>query len=147
MLPLLHALIIELGLLSKFQGNKVAPQVAPKTVPSPFTLPELPRSLRQAKLLYQEVSGCDDLELLCAEPQLSIVPFRHVPPSVDDLDAHNLRLVAALQETGDVWVAPARVDRTVCLRPCIVNYRTTDDDVRALVTLARDAGRTLAASV
>jgi len=28
-----------------------------------------------------------------------------------------------------------------------VNYRTTDDDVRALVTLARDAGRTLAASV
>ena len=105
------------------------------------------RNLRQAKLLYEEVSGCDDLELLCAEPQLSIVPFRHVPPSVDDLDAHNLRLVAALQETGDVWVAPARVDRTVCLRPCIVNYRTTDDDVRALVTLARDAGRTLAASV
>ncbi|ETW85477.1 hypothetical protein HETIRDRAFT_407507 [Heterobasidion irregulare TC 32-1] len=53
MLPLLHALIIELGLLSKFQGNKVAPKVAPKTVPSPFTLPELPRSLRQAKLLLK----------------------------------------------------------------------------------------------
>jgi aromatic-L-amino-acid decarboxylase len=104
------------------------------------------RNLRQARLLYEQVSGCDDLELVCAEPQLSIVPFRHVPPGVADLDAHNLRLVAALQETGDVWVAPATVDRTVCLRPCIVNYRTTDEDVRALVALAREAGRALAAA-
>jgi aromatic-L-amino-acid decarboxylase len=103
------------------------------------------RNLRQARLLYEEVSGCDDLELLCAEPQLSIVPFRHVPPGVADVDAHNLRLVAALQETGDVWVAPATVDDKICLRPCIVNYRTTDDDVRALVALVREAGRTIAA--
>jgi aromatic-L-amino-acid decarboxylase len=102
------------------------------------------RNLRQAKLLYDDVSRCDDLELLCAEPQLSIVPFRHVPTGVSDLDAHNLRVVRALQETGDVWGAPARVDGTVCLRPCIVNYRTTDDDVRALVGLACDAGRALA---
>jgi aromatic-L-amino-acid decarboxylase len=103
------------------------------------------RNLRQARLLYAEVSGCDDLELLCAEPQLSIVPFRHVPPGVADVDAHNLRLVAALQETGDVWVAPATVDDKICLRPCIVNYRTTDDDVRALVALVREAGTTIAA--
>jgi aromatic-L-amino-acid decarboxylase len=102
------------------------------------------RNLRQAQLLYEEVSRCDDLELLCAEPQLSIVPFRHVPAGVTDLDDHNLRLVAALQETGDVWVAPARIDGTVCLRPCIVNYRTTDDDIRALVCLALEAGRALA---
>jgi aromatic-L-amino-acid decarboxylase len=102
------------------------------------------RNLRQARLLYEEASGYDDLELLCAEPQLSIVPFRHVPPRVADLDAHNLRLVAALQETGDVWVAPATVDGKVCLRPCIVNYRTTDDDVRALVALVREAGTTIA---
>jgi aromatic-L-amino-acid decarboxylase len=102
------------------------------------------RNLRQAQLLYEEVTRCDDLELLCAEPQLSIVPFRHVPAGATDLDDHNLRLVAALQKTGDVWVAPARVDGTVCLRPCIVNYRTTDDDVRALVRLALEAGRALA---
>ena len=28
----------------------------------------------------------------------------------------------------------------VCLRPCIVNFRTTDDDVRALVELTRELG-------
>ena len=103
------------------------------------------RNLRQARLLHDELAACDDFELLCGEPPLSVVPFRHVPAGVTDLDEHNLRLVAALQETGDVWVAPARVDGAVCLRPCVVNYRTTDDDVRALVTLAREAGRALAA--
>ena len=104
------------------------------------------RNLRQARLLHDELAACDDFELLCGEPPLSVVPFRHVPAGVTDLDEHNLRLVAALQETGDVWVAPARVDGAVCLRPCVVNYRTTDDDVRALVTLVREAGRALAAA-
>ena len=45
-----------------------------------------------------------------------------------------------LQRNGDVWVAPARVDGKVCLRPCVVS-RTTDDDVRALVELARESAR------
>jgi aromatic-L-amino-acid/L-tryptophan decarboxylase len=101
------------------------------------------RNLGQARLLYAEVSRHDDLEHLCAEPPLSIVPFRHVPAGVDDLDEHNALLVAALQANGDVWVAPARVDGKVCLRPCVVNYRTTDDDVRALVDLTREVGANL----
>jgi aromatic-L-amino-acid decarboxylase len=101
------------------------------------------RNLGQARLLYAEVSRHDDLEHLCAEPPLSIVPFRHVPAGVDDLDEHNALLVAALQANGDVWVAPARVDGKVCLRPCVVNYRTTDDDVRALVDLTREVGASL----
>jgi aromatic-L-amino-acid decarboxylase len=62
----------------------------------------------------------------------------------DDLDDHNARLVEQLQRQGDVWVAPARVDGTVCLRPCVVNYRTTNDDVRALVDAVLDVGRTVA---
>lgn len=98
------------------------------------------RNLRQAKLLYEEVKRHADLEALCGPPQLSIVPFRHVPPGVDDLDAHNARLVRHLQDDGRIWIAPARVDGRIGLRPCIVNYRTTDDDVRALVELAREFG-------
>ncbi|HEX2303037.1 MAG TPA: aminotransferase class V-fold PLP-dependent enzyme [Gaiella sp.] len=104
------------------------------------------RNLGQARLLYAEVSRHDDLEHLCEEPQLSIVPFRHVPAGVEDLDEHNARLVEALQANGDVWVAPARVDGKVCLRPCIVNYRTTDDDVRALVDVTRGVGAVLASA-
>ena len=102
------------------------------------------RNLGQARLLHAEVSRHDDLEALCGVPPLSIVPFRHVPEGVEDLDEHNARLVEELQLNGDVWVAPARVDGKVCLRPCVVNYRTTDDDIRALVDLAREVGNELA---
>ena len=42
-----------------------------------------------------------------------------------------------------MWVAPARVDGKVCLRPCVVNYRTTNDDVRALVDAVLEVGRDL----
>jgi aromatic-L-amino-acid/L-tryptophan decarboxylase len=102
------------------------------------------RNLRQARLLYEEISRDDELETLCGPPPLSVVPFRHVPAGVVDLDEHNARLVRALQDDGRVWIAPARVDGKVCLRPCIVNYRTTDDDVRALVEITREIGVALA---
>jgi aromatic-L-amino-acid/L-tryptophan decarboxylase len=102
------------------------------------------RNLGQARLLHAEIARHGDLEAICGEPQLSVVPFRHVPEGVADLDEHNARLVEALQADGRVWIAPARVDGTVCLRPCIVNYRTTDDDVRALVEVARELGDRLA---
>jgi aromatic-L-amino-acid decarboxylase len=104
------------------------------------------RNLGQARLLYDEIGRHNDLEPLCREPQLSVVPFRHDPPGVSDLDEHNARLVEALQDDGRVWIAPARVDGAVCLRPCVVNYRTSDDDVRALVDLTRELGARLAAA-
>ena len=102
------------------------------------------RNLVQAQLLYAAVVADDELEALCGPPPLSIVPFRHAPPGVADLDDHNGRLVQRLQEGGQVWVAPARVDGVVCLRPCFVNFRTTDEDVLALLDETRRIGRELA---
>ncbi len=102
------------------------------------------RNVEQARLLHREVLRHADLEALCDVPDLSIVPFRHAPAGVDDLDTHNARLVQALQEDGRVWIAPARVDGRVCLRPCFVNFRTTDDDVRALVEITREVGELVA---
>jgi aromatic-L-amino-acid decarboxylase len=103
------------------------------------------RNLGQARLLHEEVARHDELEHLCGVPPLSIVPFRHVPAGLPaaNLDEHNARLVKELQRQGDVWVAPARVDGAVCLRPCVVNYRTTDDDVRAFVDLTLEVGASL----
>jgi aromatic-L-amino-acid decarboxylase len=96
------------------------------------------RNLRQARLLYEEVGARPELEPLCGPPPLTIVPFRHLAGG--DANAHNEALVRALQDDGRVWVAPARVDGRTCLRPCIVNFRTGDDDVRALVDLACELG-------
>jgi aromatic-L-amino-acid decarboxylase len=79
-----------------------------------------------------------------APPQLSIVPLRHVPEGVPDLDAHNQALAEAVQADGRVYLAPALIDDAVWLRPCFVNFRTTDDDVIALLDVARELGDRLA---
>ncbi len=102
------------------------------------------RNLRQAQLLYDTVSAAPDMETLGEAPQLSIVPFQHVPAAHADRNAHNARLALALQNDGRVWVAPATIDNRVYLRPCFVNYRTTDEDVLALVDIAREVGEKLA---
>ena len=57
-----------------------------------------------------------------------------------EVRAQGWRTLAALQDDGRVWVAPATVDGKVGLRPCFVNFRTTDDDVRSLVELAVELG-------
>jgi aromatic-L-amino-acid decarboxylase len=101
------------------------------------------RNLAQAQLLAEEVRRHADLELLL-EPELTVVPFRHRPPRVADLDRHNLELAQALRRDGRVFVAAAVVDGVAWLRPCIVNYRTQDEDVLALVAIAREVGNRLA---
>ena len=54
---------------------------------------------------------------------------------------------ALLEQDGRVYVSPAIVDGQAVLRPCIVNFRTTDDDVRALVDVTRELGARLLAAV
>jgi aromatic-L-amino-acid decarboxylase len=97
------------------------------------------RNLEQARLLRSLVDEHDDLEVV-GTPGLSIVPFRHLPGDGRDIDEHNLELARRLQRDGRVFVAPALVDGMAVLRPCIVNFRTTDDDVRALVDVTCELG-------
>jgi len=95
-------------------------------------------NVRQARLLHDLVVARDGLEPLCGPPPLSIVPFRHLGGA--DLNEHNAALVRTLQDDGRVWVAPATIDGKIGLRPCFVNFRTTDDDVRVLVDVAAELG-------
>ncbi len=101
------------------------------------------RNLAQARLLYEEIGRHEDLRAL-GPPQLSIVPFRHEPEGVADLDAHNATLAEALQADGRVYLASALVDGEVYLRPCFVNFRTTEEDVLALVEITREVGARVA---
>ena len=101
------------------------------------------RNLAEARLLYEEIGRYDDLEAL-APPQLSIVPFRHVPPGIADVNAHNAALAEALQADGRVYLASALIDGDVYLRPCFVNFRTTEEDVLALIEITREIGLKLA---
>ncbi len=100
-------------------------------------------NLAQARLCANLVRAHPNLELL-VEPQLSTVPFRHVPDALRGDEAamnhHNLELVKRLQADGRVFVSSALVDGRACLRPCFVNFRTCQDDVRTLIEVALELG-------
>ena len=100
------------------------------------------RNLREAHLLWEAIEAHPDFEGL-ARPKLSIVPFRHVPAGVGDLNEHNQRLADALQEDGRFWIASALIDDEVWLRPCFVNFRTTEEDVLDLLEVAAEVGERL----
>jgi aromatic-L-amino-acid decarboxylase len=99
--------------------------------------------LGEAHLLWEAVEAREGFEALC-EPALSIVPFRHVPAGVPDVNQHNQRLADALQEDGRFWIASALIDDEVWLRPCFVNFRTTEEDVLDLLEVASEIGARLA---
>jgi aromatic-L-amino-acid/L-tryptophan decarboxylase len=99
------------------------------------------RNIELARDLARMVADSSSFELL-VEPQLSTVPFRRVPAS-GEVNDHNMRLARALQKDGRVFVTSAVVDGLACLRPCIVNFRTTIDDVRAILDVADELGARL----
>src|SRR5205085_3361018 len=85
--------------------------------------------------LAQRVAASDDFEASPAEPALSVVCFRHLPPAITgaELDAHQDRLAAALERSGDGWLSTTRLRGSTWLRAGILNYLSTEDDVDALL--------------
>ena len=99
-----------------------------------------------AALLASRCAESDDFEAIPVVPELSVVCFRHMPGGRDaalalppaDLDAHQDRLQAALEESGDGWLTTTRLRGATYLRAGIVNYLSTDTDIeRLLATLRR----------
>jgi aromatic-L-amino-acid/L-tryptophan decarboxylase len=101
------------------------------------------RNLREAELLHRAARAAPDFEVLDGPPQLSVVPIRHAPPGVDP-NAHNAALAEAILQDGRIYLASALIDEEVWLRPCFVNFRTTEDDVLAILEVARELGERVA---
>jgi aromatic-L-amino-acid decarboxylase len=138
----LHAVDITLEYSRPFRALKF--WLAFRAHGAPAFRAAIERNLAEARLLYDEVAKHEDLQAL-APPQLSIVPFRHVPEGITDVNAHNAALAEALESDGRVYLASALIDGEVYLRPCFVNFRTTEEDVLALVDIVREIGSRLAA--
>ena len=72
-----------------------------------------------AALLARRCAESDDFEAIPATPELSVVCFRHLPGGRDAamamapeaLDAHQDRLQAALEASGDGWLTTTRLRR------------------------------------
>jgi aromatic-L-amino-acid decarboxylase len=94
-----------------------------------------------AAALARKVTAADDFEALPAEPDLSVVCFRHLPDGHDasddagraDIDAHQDVLQAALEASGRGFVTTTRLQGRTWLRAGILNYMATEDDMDTLL--------------
>ena len=104
---------------------------------------------RLAADLYRAAEAHPEIEAVTLG--LSIATFRFVPgdlepgsPEVDRyLNTLNEALVARLKVGGELFVTNALVGERYVLRACIVNFRTTEADARAIPELAAREGRRL----
>ncbi len=98
-----------------------------------------------AALLARRCAESDDFEAIPATPELSVVCFRHLPGGRDAamamapeaLDAHQDRLQAALEASGDGWLTTTRLRDATWLRAGIVNYLSTEADIDGLLATLR----------
>ena len=100
-----------------------------------------------AQALYQMAETTAELQAFTQN--LSITTFRFVPedfspgePAVERyLNDLNREILNFLQAGGEVYLSNAALDGTFVLRACIVNFRTRQPDMKALVEAVIRAGR------
>ncbi len=94
------------------------------------------RNCRCAAHVASLVDASDDLEML-APVSLSIFCFRYIPRdrrlSEEELDTLNRRILDLLQRGGSSYLSNARIGGRFALRGCVLNYRTTEEDMRVLL--------------
>jgi aromatic-L-amino-acid/L-tryptophan decarboxylase len=104
--------------------------------------------IRLARELFDLAAAHPELEAVTHN--LSITTFRYLPPGADRaasdqhaLNALNERILSTLQQSGRAYVSNAVLDSRYLLRACIVNFRTSSEDLRLLVDAVVEIGRWL----
>ena len=106
-----------------------------------------------AQRLYKLAESHDELEAIAQH--LSITNLRFVPCDLSaDKETHddylndlNQAILDQLQKGGETFVSNAIIDSCYTLRACVVNFRTTNDDIDALPKIIVRTGRQLDASI
>ena len=102
--------------------------------------------LAHAQQLARAIDAEPMLERL-APVELSAVCFRHrvsQESSEDERNRFNLALLKRLIARGRVYLSNAELKGKFCLRACIVNHRTTDADIDAVVREVLAVGQEIA---
>lgn len=103
--------------------------------------------IRLAKDLYDLVEQQPEIEALTHS--LSITTFRYTPAdlksgsekSEEYLNQLNTELLTRLQNSGEAYISNAVIDGKFALRACIVNFRTSVEDIQALPEIVLRMGR------
>lgn len=96
-----------------------------------------------AQYLKQRIEASPQLELL-APVSLNIVCFRYQGPGVDQTstDLINADIVVALQESGIAAPSTTVINGQLAIRAAIVNHRTNENDIDALIKATIAFGKT-----
>jgi aromatic-L-amino-acid decarboxylase len=111
-------------------------------------------NLECARHVARRVDESPDFERM-APVELSIFCFRYVPEALRltrprteaeerELDRFNERLLVALQQGGSSYLSNASLGGRFALRGCVLNYRTTRDDMETLLGDVRRAAAAIA---
>jgi L-2,4-diaminobutyrate decarboxylase len=97
-----------------------------------------------AAYLARRCREAEDFDALPEVPELSVVCFRHLPSGLDGeaLDAHQDRLQAALELSGDGWLTTTRLRGATWLRAGVLNYLATEADIDRLLDTLRELATT-----
>ena len=95
--------------------------------------------LRLAQVLAQSIDAEPKLERL-APVALSAVCFRFVAAD-GDLDALNRAILARVIRRGRVYISNASIHGKFALRACVVNHRSSEEDVKRVVSETLEAAR------
>lgn len=106
------------------------------------------RGIDLAEAAGRQIEAAPDLESL-APPSLGVVCFRYRPrgTGLDDaqLDALNASIQERIVEERSAMISSTRLRGRYSLRLCILNFRSRQDDVDAVLDRIRELGRELAA--
>ncbi len=109
--------------------------------------------IRLAQELYRLVEAHPELQAFTQA--LSITTFRYVPsdltPGLEDVEEYlnqlNTTLLHRIQRSGQAFLSNAVVRGTFLLRACVVNFRTSLEDIEALPALVTRIGREVDATM
>jgi aromatic-L-amino-acid/L-tryptophan decarboxylase len=97
-----------------------------------------------AELLYGLADNHPELEAV--SQNLSITTFRYVPNTNSKNDEEylnklNEEILNNLQAGGEVFISNAIIKDKYCLRACVVNFRTSEEDIKEIVDIIVRVGR------
>jgi aromatic-L-amino-acid/L-tryptophan decarboxylase len=104
------------------------------------------RDIMLARALQAKVQAHPDFELVAAG-ELSITCFRYAPASATDVPELNRALLKIVQSEGRAFLTGTELNEEFVLRACIVNFRTTENDLDILLNTIAQAGEHVMKSV
>ena len=91
-------------------------------------------------MLAERLAGEPDIEIT-SEPVLSLFSFRHVPENCEDLDAHNIALVNAINDDGRIYLTQTSHEGQTVIRFVAGQFDMTQRDMEiafeAILEVAR----------